>query len=103
LCEFSAATVADALSWHPPARLVVCGGGAHNRELLARLGARLPGTVIESSALHGVDPDQVEAAAFAWLAARTLAGLPGNLPEVTGAARAAVLGGCWANDAGGRP
>lgn len=103
LCEFSAATVADALSWHPPARLVVCGGGAHNRELLARLGARLPGIVIESSALHGVDPDQVEAAAFAWLAARTLAGLPGNVPEVTGAARAAVLGGCWANDAGGRP
>jgi anhydro-N-acetylmuramic acid kinase len=103
LCEFSAATIADALSAHPPARLVVCGGGVHNGALLARLGARLPGVVVESSTRHGLDPDQVEAAAFAWLAARTLAGLPGNLPEVTGAAHAAVLGGCWANDAGGRP
>lgn len=102
LCEFSAATIAGALLPEPPSRLVVCGGGVHNRALLARLRARLPGVVVESSAQHGVDPDQVEAAAFAWLAARTLAGLPGNLPEVTGAARAAVLGGCWGNDAGGR-
>jgi anhydro-N-acetylmuramic acid kinase len=67
------------------ARLVVCGGGVHNRQLLARLAAHLPQTRIESSAAHGVDPDQVEAAAFAWLAARTLAGLPGNIPSVTGA------------------
>jgi anhydro-N-acetylmuramic acid kinase len=103
LCEFSAATIAAALRPDLPARLVVCGGGVHNSALLARLRARLPGVRVESSAQHGVDPDQVEAAAFAWLAARTLAGLPGNLPEVTGAARAAVLGGLWGVDAGGRP
>lgn len=95
LCEFTAATVADALAGALPARLVVCGGGVHNRQLLARLAARLPQTRVESSAAHGVDPDYVEAAAFAWLAARTLAGLPGNLPTVTGAASPAVLGATW--------
>jgi anhydro-N-acetylmuramic acid kinase len=95
LCEFTAATVAAALADPPPQRLIACGGGVHNGRLRERLAARLPGTRIESSAAHGVDPDQVEAAAFAWLAARTLAGLPGNLPSVTGAARAAVLGAVW--------
>jgi anhydro-N-acetylmuramic acid kinase len=95
LCEFTAATVAAALAGAPPRRLIACGGGVHNRHLLARLAARLPHTRIESSAAHGLDPDQVEAAAFAWLAARTLAGLPGNLPSVTGAVRPAVLGAIW--------
>jgi len=101
LCEFTAATVARSLAAEPPRRLLVCGGGAHNRHLLARLAAQLPQTLIESSAMHGVDPDQVEAAAFAWLAARTLAGLPGNIPSVTGAAGPAVLGAIWPGEAGG--
>lgn len=95
LCEFTAATVAAALAGAKPARLIVCGGGVHNRHLLARLAARLPRTRVESSAAHGVDPDHVEAAAFAWLAARALAGLPGNLPAVTGASGPVVLGGTW--------
>jgi anhydro-N-acetylmuramic acid kinase len=47
-----------------------------------------------------VDPDHVEAAAFAWLAARTLAGLAGNVPTVTGAARPAVLGAVWPGEPG---
>jgi anhydro-N-acetylmuramic acid kinase len=38
---------------------------------------------------------QVEAAAFAWLAHRTVAGLPGNLPTVTGARAARVLGAIY--------
>jgi anhydro-N-acetylmuramic acid kinase len=63
--------------------------------LLERIAALLPETCVETSSAHGIDPDYVEAAAFAWLAARTLAGLPGNLPEVTGASRAAVLGAVW--------
>ena len=102
LCEYTAVTVADALGARPPARLIVCGGGVHNDHLMARLAARLPETRIESSAAHGVDPEQVEAAAFAWLAARTLAGLPGNLPSVTGARQAAVLGAIWPGAATGR-
>jgi len=95
LCEFTAVTVANALAAISPERLIVCGGGVHNRQLLSRLAARLPGARIESSAAHAIDPDQVEAGAFAWLAARTLAGLAGNVPTVTGAARPAVLGAVW--------
>jgi len=94
LCEFSAATIADALLREQPgtASLLVCGGGVHNGALMARLGARLPGVRVESTAAHGLDPDFVEAAAFAWLAAQTLAGLPGNVPTVTGARGPRVLG-----------
>jgi anhydro-N-acetylmuramic acid kinase len=95
LCEFTARTVVAGLGHQAPARLVACGGGAHNRALLERIAALLPGTRVETSSMHGIDPDYVEATAFAWLGARTLAGLPGNLPEVTGASRAAVLGAVW--------
>lgn len=101
LCEFTAATIAAPLAAEPPQRLIVCGGGVHNSHLLARLAAQLPRTDIASSAAYGIDPDQVEATAFAWLAARTVAGLPGNLPSVTGAASAAVLGGTWPGAPGG--
>jgi anhydro-N-acetylmuramic acid kinase len=43
----------------------------------------------------GFDPDWVEAAAFGWLAARTMDGLPGNLPAVTGANHPVILGGIY--------
>ena len=95
LCEFTARSVSAGLGHHAPKRLVACGGGVRNAHLLARLAALLPATRVESSAAHGIDPGHVEAAAFAWLAARTLAALPGNMPEVTGAALAAVLGAVW--------
>jgi anhydro-N-acetylmuramic acid kinase len=95
LCEYTAVTIAGALGPNPPRRLIVCGGGAHNRHLVTRIAALLPRTVVESSAVHHIDPGHVEAAAFAWLAARTLAGLPGNVPSVTGAERPAVLGATW--------
>jgi len=57
-----------------------------------RLAARLPEVVIESSAVHGLDPDYLEAMGFAWLAQRTLDGLPGNLPSVSGARGLRILG-----------
>ena len=76
-------------------RLIVCGGGVHNRTLMARIGGLLSPVPVESSALHGIDPMQVEAAAFAWLAHRTVEGLPGNLPTVTGARAARVLGAIY--------
>lgn len=58
------------------------GGGVHNPLLMARIAALLPGMRIESTATCGLDPDYVEAMAFAWLARETLAGRPGNLPAV---------------------
>ena len=94
LLELTAATVADALLAHLPEarRVLVCGGGVRNPQLLRRLSARLPGVVVESSAVHGLDPDYMEAMGFAWLAQRTLDGLAGNLPSVTGAEGPRILG-----------
>lgn len=97
LAELTAVSVATAIREHAPAtrRLLVCGGGVHNRQVMNRLGALLPGVPVESTARYGVDPDWMEAIAFAWLAQRTLAGRPGNLPAVTGAGRPVVLGGIY--------
>ncbi|GBE10022.1 anhydro-N-acetylmuramic acid kinase [bacterium BMS3Bbin12] len=97
LCELTAASIARAVRQYAPAtrRLLVCGGGAANRTLLERLRHRLPGCTVESTAAHGLDPQWVEAAAFAWLAQRTLAGAPGNLPAVTGARHPVILGAIY--------
>ncbi|KAA2284228.1 anhydro-N-acetylmuramic acid kinase [Arenimonas fontis] len=94
LCELSAVTIAEALRRTQPGtrRLIACGGGVHNPLLMRRLAYHLPGIVLETSATHGLDPDFVEAAGFAWLARQTLAGRPGNLPSVTGARGPRVLG-----------
>ena len=75
--------------------LVVCGGGAFNSHLLARLQAGLPALRVSTSDQHGLPPLQVEAAAFAWLARATLHGEPGNLASVTGARGARVLGAVY--------
>ena len=94
LLELTATTVADALQALQPdtTRVIACGGGVRNPVLMRAIAACLPGVVVESSAAHGLDPDFVEAMAFAWLARETLAGRPGNLPAVTGAAGPRVLG-----------
>ena len=94
LMEFTARSIVDALRATQPATtwLIACGGGVHNRLLMARLAALLPGIAVDSSAAHGIDPDAVEAAGFGWLAWQTLDGRPGNRPEVTGAAGPRVLG-----------
>ncbi len=96
LLELTAQSSSMALLRHMPApqELVVCGGGAFNRTLMQRLSQLLPCPVL-SSANKGLHPNQVEAAAFAWLARRTLMGLPGNVPEVTGARGPRVLGAIY--------
>lgn len=97
LLELSAASIAEALLATQPQsrRVLACGGGVHNPLLLHRIAARLPGIVVESTAVHGLDPDLVEAMAFAWLARESLAGRPGNLPAVTGARGLRVLGAVY--------
>ncbi|NIR45984.1 MAG: anhydro-N-acetylmuramic acid kinase [Gemmatimonadetes bacterium] len=75
-----------------PAECIVSGGGARNPALMQMLAERLaPIPVTDLSAL-GWDPDAKEAAAFAILAHLFQAGLPGNLPSVTGAAGPRLLG-----------
>ena len=97
LCELTAVSVAQAArKAGDAARLIVCGGGAHNAHLLRRLGAHLPNLSIEPSSVHGIDPDFVEATGFAWLASRTLAGKAGNIPSVTGARHSVILGAVYA-------
>jgi anhydro-N-acetylmuramic acid kinase len=97
LLELTAASIANALQAQQPGtrRLLACGGGVHNPVLLRRIAARLPDMQVESTAAHGVDPDFVEAMGFAWLARETLAGRPGNLPEVTGARGSRILGALY--------
>lgn len=97
LLELSAITIADALRAHQPgtARVLACGGGVRNGVLLRQIAAQLPETLVETTTPYGLDPDFVEAMAFAWLARQTLAGRPGNLPSVTGARGPRVLGAVY--------
>ncbi len=97
LAELCARSAADALRAHAPAtgELLVCGGGVANVDLLARLRRLLPGVRVLDSASRGLPAQQVEGAAFAWLAARALAGLPGNEAAATGARGPRVLGAIY--------
>lgn len=104
LAELTAASIAqgiamarETLAAPPPGVLIPCGGGAHNPDLLGRLTRRLPGTALVASTDWGWPADWLEAGAFAWLAQRRLANLPGNLPSVTGARGPRVLGGIFAS------
>ncbi|MGA1676503.1 MAG: anhydro-N-acetylmuramic acid kinase [Pseudomonadales bacterium] len=92
----TAQSVASALNaWGQEAtRVIVCGGGRRNGSLMRELSARLRCDV-ETSEAFGVDGDSLEAAAFAWLAARRLALEPGNEPAVTGAMDRRVLGAIY--------
>ncbi len=97
LTEFTVrACVNDVLRHAPQAcELMVCGGGALNGWLMARLQHGLPQLKVLSTAARGLPPLQVEAAAFAWLARQTMLRLPGNSPKVTGAQGARILGGVF--------
>ncbi len=96
LCAFTAETVARALAtWGSETqRVLVCGGGRHNRTLLAAIAARVR-CPVETTDDHGVDGDSIEAGAFAWLAHQTLNGQSGNEPAVTGARGPRVLGAIY--------
>jgi len=95
LCALTAQTIADAARSHRPAALFLCGGGAHNATLRRMLAAALPGVSMTTTAELGVDPDWLEAMAFAWLARCCLQNQPANLPAVTGATGPRILGAIW--------
>ena len=95
LAEVTVESLALALAQQPLDVVRVCGGGARNTWLMQRLTDRLGNTAVTTTKAIGVDAEWVEAWAFAWLAEQTLAGLPGNVPAVTGATGARVLGGIF--------
>ena len=97
LLELSACTSAQALARYAPdiQEVLACGGGVHNPVLMQRLGQALTPARLMTTAELGVDPDFVEALAFAWLARQRLRGRPGNLPAVTGAHGPRQLGAIY--------
>lgn len=103
LAELSATSIARGVAMAcgtygtpAPSVLIPCGGGARNGDLMMRLAHHLPEQTIVAGERLGWPADWLEAAAFAWLAWRRLAGLPGNVPSVTGAAGPRVLGAVYA-------
>jgi anhydro-N-acetylmuramic acid kinase len=79
-----------------PDEVFVCGGGVHNPALMEQLSTELADASVETTAALGLDPDWVEAMAFAWLARERLAKRPGNVVAVTGAKCPAILGAIYA-------
>jgi anhydro-N-acetylmuramic acid kinase len=71
----------------PPASWIVAGGGAHNPTLMRMLAERLKPARVETAHAVGWSIDSLEAQAFAFLAVRSLRGLPITFPETTGAPR----------------
>ena len=94
LAELTAWACADAVTRHAGAAtsVLVCGGGALNGHLMGRIAARLAGRRVQRTDEVGLGVNQVEAAAFAWLAKAFIERRPGNLVTVTGAAGPRILG-----------
>ena len=90
-------SVADAIKANLPecGEVFVCGGGAFNPVLMAALARELSGATCGTTENLGMAPDAVEAVAFAWLAMQRMRRQPGNLPSVTGAQRAVMLGAVY--------
>jgi anhydro-N-acetylmuramic acid kinase len=98
LTEFTAGVIADAvLVEHAEGRpreidVLVCGGGVRNGELMRRLRNHVGNIPVAETGDLGLPAEQVEGAAFAWLARQTILGQAGNVPEVTGATGPRILG-----------
>ena len=92
--EFTAQSIAREIRKYGAScrEVIASGGGIHNRQIMRRLRALLPDRQIATTADYGIDPDAKEAVAFAVLAYESVHGRPCNLPSVTGARRALILG-----------
>lgn len=94
LTAITAATIAAVVPQLPsaPKSWIVCGGGARNVTLMRMLGARVAPASVETADAVGWSADAMEAQAFAYLAVRTLRGLPITFPTTTGV-KGAMVGG----------
>lgn len=105
LCQLTATSIINAIRKNAPDTdaIFVCGGGCHNPVLMSALRAEAKDISIEDTQHLNIDPDWVEAITFAWLAKNTLQGQTGNLPSVTGARSAVILGGIYPGKGSGSP
>ncbi|HEC12724.1 MAG TPA: anhydro-N-acetylmuramic acid kinase [Acidiferrobacteraceae bacterium] len=97
LLQLTACSISQTISQYLPKTqaVYVCGGGTHNKTLMSTLQQKLGDTPVATTSKLGIDPDWVEACAFAWMAWRTLNGKSGNITSVTGARHEAPLGAIW--------
>ncbi|MDY6943408.1 MAG: anhydro-N-acetylmuramic acid kinase [Pseudomonadota bacterium] len=97
LCRLTARTIAKGIlrEGSKTNEVFVCGGGASNTHLMALLQDEMPNQQVAKTSSLGLDPEWVEAVAFAWLARKRLCNEPGNLPTVTGAKRPVILGAIY--------
>ena len=93
LIMFTAHSIADSAAWcsKMPTCWVICGGGRKNRFLMECLAGLIDAPVVPAEAIHA-DGDAIEAEAWAYLAVRSLKGLPLTWPDTTGT-REPVSGG----------
>ena len=96
LLELSAQSIFNAIERHcpQPSRVLVCGGGVHNSALMKRLRTLCP-CPVESTATFGIDPDWMEAMAFAWMAKQFKERQALDLRSITGSSRPAILGALY--------
>jgi anhydro-N-acetylmuramic acid kinase len=102
LLHLTAQSALEALARHAPQtqKMIICGGGAKNNALMNLLKVKAQHffkkpVEITTSDSAGIDPQLVEALAFAWLAWAHKEKRPANLPAVTGAKGPRILGACY--------
>ena len=97
LLELTAQSITDAIDTleQPVDAVYLCGGGALNAHLRQSLHRLLGNVRMDTTQALGIHPKDVEGAAFAWLAHRSLNTMTGNAPSVTGARSASVLGAIY--------
>jgi anhydro-N-acetylmuramic acid kinase len=94
--ELTAVSIADSIrNFVAKAKIYVCGGGLKSTFLLDRIQHHLPQATLQPLDDAGVSAEACESCTFAWLAFQHIQRKPGNIPAVTGASRAAVLGALY--------
>lgn len=93
LCELTVWSIVNGIRQYLPecTHVYVCGGGAYNRYFMQRLSGYMP-CLVDTTQAIGINPQYIEALAFAWLARQCMLRLPANIPAVTGAKGLRILG-----------
>ena len=96
LLECTVSSISSAISGLScPQEIYVCGGGAHNTELMEKLALANPQSSVSTTTRLGIDADWVEAVAFAWMAKQSIEGKKIDSSAFTGASKPTILGGIY--------